>query len=156
MFGFHGEYPAVRPKAKFWRYLVKNCKKSAVKHSIENLFCRILWICLQPFVQDCLKTQVSISNSLQVPWFYIFWRFWYFRRLVLFSNWYLRQLRSKKYLNMIWIWYFSKNTILHFGVKYEFGTKRCSSCNRAVFKKRFYFNLLKTDHFWCFNALLNK
>ena len=101
MFGFHGEYPAVRPKAKFWRYLVKNCKKSAVKHSIENLFCRILWICLQPFVQDCLRTQVSISNSLQVPWFYIFWRFWYFKRLVLFSNWYLRQLNSKKYLNMI-------------------------------------------------------
>ena len=34
--GFDGEYPAVNPKAKFWRFLVKNCKKSAVKHSVEK------------------------------------------------------------------------------------------------------------------------
>ena len=36
MLGFDGEYPAVQPKAKFWHFLVKNCKKSAVKHSIEK------------------------------------------------------------------------------------------------------------------------
>ena len=36
MFGFNGEYPAVHPKVKFWRFLLKNCKKSAVKHSIEK------------------------------------------------------------------------------------------------------------------------
>ena len=36
MLGFDGEYPAVHPKAKFWRFSVKNCKKSAVKHSIEK------------------------------------------------------------------------------------------------------------------------
>ena len=30
------KYPAVQSKAKFWRILVKNCKKSAVKHSIEK------------------------------------------------------------------------------------------------------------------------
>ena len=35
-FGFDGEYPAVHPKAKLWRFSVKNCKKSAVKHSIEK------------------------------------------------------------------------------------------------------------------------
>ena len=34
--GFDGEYPAVHPKAKFWRLLVKNCKKSAVNHSTEK------------------------------------------------------------------------------------------------------------------------
>ena len=36
MFRFYGEYPAVQPKAKFWRFLVKNRKISAVKHSIEK------------------------------------------------------------------------------------------------------------------------
>ena len=36
MLGFDGEYPAVHPKARFWRFLVKNYKKSAVKHSIEK------------------------------------------------------------------------------------------------------------------------
>ena len=34
--GFDGEHPAAHPKAKFWRFLVKNCKKSAVKHSREK------------------------------------------------------------------------------------------------------------------------
>ena len=36
MLGFDGEYPAVHSRAKFWRFLVKNCKKSAVKHSVEK------------------------------------------------------------------------------------------------------------------------
>ena len=36
MIGFDGEYPAVHPKAKFWRLLVKNCKISAINHSIEK------------------------------------------------------------------------------------------------------------------------
>ena len=36
MLGFDGEYPAAQPKAKFWHSLVKNRKKSAVKHSIEK------------------------------------------------------------------------------------------------------------------------
>ena len=36
MLGFDGEYPAVHQKAKLSRFLVKNCKKSAVKHSIEK------------------------------------------------------------------------------------------------------------------------
>ena len=53
MLEFDGEHPAVQPKAEFWRFLVKNCKKSAVKHSVENLLCLISSICLQPFVQDC-------------------------------------------------------------------------------------------------------
>ena len=36
MLGFDGKYPAVQPKAKFWRFLVKYRKKSAVKNSIEK------------------------------------------------------------------------------------------------------------------------
>ena len=36
MFGFNDEYPAVHPKAKFWHFLVKYCKKSTVKHYIEK------------------------------------------------------------------------------------------------------------------------
>ena len=36
MLGFDGEYTAVQPKAKFSHFLVKNGKKSAVKHSMEN------------------------------------------------------------------------------------------------------------------------
>ena len=34
--GIDGEYPTVQPKSKFGRFVVKNCKKSAVKHSIER------------------------------------------------------------------------------------------------------------------------
>ena len=33
---FMCEYLAVHPKAKLWDFLVKNCKKSAVKHSKEK------------------------------------------------------------------------------------------------------------------------
>ena len=40
-------------------------------------------------------------------------------------------------------------------VKYEFRTKRCSTCIRPVFMKVFFFSLLKSDHFWDFNAFLN-
>ena len=36
MLWFDGEYQAVHPKAKFWRFLVKSCKKSSVKYSIEK------------------------------------------------------------------------------------------------------------------------
>ena len=51
--GFDGEYAAVHPKPTFWQFSVKNCKKSAVKHSVEKAILLILWICLQRFVQDC-------------------------------------------------------------------------------------------------------
>ena len=36
MLGFDGKYPVAHPKAKVWRFLLKYCKKSAVKHSIEK------------------------------------------------------------------------------------------------------------------------
>ena len=36
MLGFDGEYSACHAKARFWCFLVKNRKKSPVKHFIEN------------------------------------------------------------------------------------------------------------------------
>ena len=36
MLGSDGKYPAHHPKAKLSRFLVKICKKSQVKHSIEE------------------------------------------------------------------------------------------------------------------------
>ena len=61
MLGFDGEYPAVQPKAKFSRLLIKHGKKSAVKHSIEkpillnfvNLsatFCPRLYVCKDVYI----------------------------------------------------------------------------------------------------------
>ena len=52
MFGFNGEYPAVHPKLKVSRFLLKNCKISVAKNSIEKLILLNFVICLQPFVQD--------------------------------------------------------------------------------------------------------
>ena len=43
---------------------------------------------------------------------------------------------------------------MHFGVDYEFGTKRCSNCSRLVFVKKFWFFLLKSYHFFRFHAFL--
>ena len=43
----------------------KKSQKSAVKHSIENLFCLISWICLQPFVQDC----VNLNKESKLEYF---------------------------------------------------------------------------------------
>ena len=53
------------------------------------------------------------------------------------------------------IWHPLKNTIFHFNVKHDFGTKRCPSYSRAIFMKRFYFYPLKSFHFWGFNVFLN-
>ena len=36
MLGFDGEFPAVSPIAKLCRFLIKNCKKSALKHYTGN------------------------------------------------------------------------------------------------------------------------
>ena len=54
------------------------------------------------------------------------------------------------------IWYLSKNTILHFSVKYQFGTKCRSSCSRAVFKKRFYFFSTKDWSFFGFQCIFKQ
>ena len=71
-----------------------------------------------------LGKQIFISSSVHTPLFYISVGFG-----IVAKN--------------TWMWYLSKNTILCFSVKYEFGTKHCSSCSRVVFMKRFYFFLLK-------------
>ena len=62
MLGINGDYSAVHIKDKIWRFLVNSRTKSALKLFIEKLFYLISWICLQPFVQDCLKKQVFISS----------------------------------------------------------------------------------------------
>ena len=62
-------YPAVQPKAKFWRFLVKNHKKSAVKHSIEKPIL-LNFVNLSPtFVQDCscILIAVFIYQCSQIP-----------------------------------------------------------------------------------------
>ena len=45
---------------------------------------------------------------------------------------------------------------MHSSVRYKFGTKRHSNCSRAVFMKRFYFFILKTDHFWSLHVISKK
>ena len=79
MFEFNGEYPAVHPKVKFSRFLLKSCKNSAVKHSIQKPILLNFVNCIQPFVQDCWlkivalvwmwltteKRDVSSAKSLQ-------------------------------------------------------------------------------------------
>ena len=45
----------------------KNCEKSAVKYFIEEHILLNLWICLQLFVQDCLRKSIFIWNLVQTP-----------------------------------------------------------------------------------------
>ena len=73
MLGFDGEYPAVQPKAKCWHFLVKNCKKSVVKYSIEKPI-------LLNFVNSSLtlflrlwKVVIAICQKLRRL---IWWRQW--------------------------------------------------------------------------------
>ena len=85
MLGFDGKYPAVQPEAKFWRFLVKNWKKSAVKHSIEKpsllnfvslspTFCPRLWpssfLCpkmsfLQYFLELVPNASLRIATNMR-------------------------------------------------------------------------------------------
>ena len=66
MLGFDGEYPVIHSKGKYWRFLVKNSKKSAVKHSKEKPI--LLNFCLQPFVQDCTFKSFFFKYSDQNYW----------------------------------------------------------------------------------------
>ena len=81
--GFDGKYPTFHPRADLLRFLVKNCKKSAVKHSIEKSY----------FAQIC----EFVSNLLRK----IVWENRFLFLTHRSSNWFLRQLSCKKYLNMI-------------------------------------------------------
>ena len=55
-----------------------------------------------------------------------------------------------------YIWSISKSTVLHFSIKYKFGTKLLFQLPQAVFMNRFYFSVLKIDHFWSFHAFSKK
>ena len=82
------------------------------------------------FFQHCLRKQICISNSTQI-----------------FKADQLQKLLEYDILK--------KKNILHFSIKSELGTKRCSSCSRVVFMKICYFYVLKFDNFWGFNAFSN-
>ena len=151
MIGFDGEYPTIHPKTKFWRFLVKNCKKSAVKHSIEK---------------HILLNFVNLSSSLlskivRGNWFSFLNRsrlldFTFSEDFSIFSILFKMIFKETQLQKMPEYDIFQKNTILDFSVKYEFGTTRCSSCSRAVFVKWFYFYLLKTDHFLGCNCIVKQ
>ena len=53
-----------------------------------------------------------------------------------------------KNLNLIYF----KNHCLSFSVKQKVNTKTHCQCRGAVFVKRFYFFLLRNNHFWSFHA----
>ena len=85
----------------------------------------------------CLR----LCNSAQTFHFHIFWCFTYFKRPICSSNWYLEKLIRNKDLNLV---YFKKDYFLLYS--------QVRICCRALFMNRFYFFLLKTDHFWNFNT----
>ena len=119
-------------KLENFNFSLKSRQKSAVKQSfVSNPLTMIVWGNRFLFLA---RSRFLILHFLLI---------YYLKSPICSSNWYLGQLSCKK----IWIWYLSKNTILQFSVKSEFGTQCCSSCNRAVFMNRFYFFLLKTDNF---------
>ena len=70
MLGFDVDYPAFHPNAKFWRFLVKNCKKSAVTHSKEKLilpnfgnFSPIFCLRLQAKVGDKVVAKIDSDKK---------------------------------------------------------------------------------------------
>ena len=117
---------------------------------LQKLSCKIFH--RKTFCKDCLKKQIFISNPVQIPWFYVFLKILVFQKTHLLFKLIFRatQLQQRP------IWFISKSIILHLNVKYKFGTKRCSGCGRAVFKKSFSFFLLKNYHFCSFNAFSKK
>ena len=66
MLGSDGECPAVHPKAKFWRFSVKNRKKSAVKHSIEKPILLNTWNLTPNFCPRKWKWILLWPNGPQV------------------------------------------------------------------------------------------
>ena len=102
-------------------------------------------ISLQPLFQSCLRKDILISKLIQ-PLDFIFsedfsiWQAHSFFKLIFKVT----QCQKVPEYDI-----FQKNTVFRLGVKYKFSTKCCSSSSRTVFKNRFYFYLLKPDHFWC-------
>ena len=132
MLGINGDYSVVHIKDKIWRFLVNSRKKSALKLFIEKLFYLISWICLQHLTRIVWRNRFLFLARSRCPDFafsedFSNWKVW----LVLQNN-----ISGNSAIKNTWIWYLSKNTILHFSVNYEFGTKRCSSCSRPVFMKK--------------------
>ena len=132
--GIAGNILAGLLKITFWQLLCKIAKKTAVKHFIEKPILRNFVYCLQYFVQGCPRKHVFISNSAQTKWnlctFFIYFGIW--------KNLFTLETR-KKVAKKTLIWYISRSAILHFSVKYKFGTKNRSNWNSAVFMYSFFY-----------------
>ena len=98
MFGFNGEYPAVNPKVKFWRFSLKNCKISVVKNSIEK---PILLNFMNLSLTFCPRLYIEISHCIIDP--KLEWCKWHISRF-----WYCVQNHSIKTLILV----FSKSSWL--------------------------------------------
>ena len=151
MLGFDGEYPAVHPNAKFWRFLLNNCKKSAVKHSILFTF-----VNLSPNFCPRLSEETDFHfqlgpNLLILHFLKILYLVSEKAHLLLKLSFKATQLQKMPECDI-----FQRALFCILASSMNLGTKRCFSYNRAAFMKRFYFHPLKTDHFGSFNAFLNK
>ena len=51
------------PKNQIWTVVLQNCKKWAVKHSVEKPTYTIYWICVHYFVQGCRHNKVIPTLS---------------------------------------------------------------------------------------------
>ena len=143
----------MKPKAKFWHFLWKNCKKSAVNHSIKKVIL-INFVNLSPTFCPRLFEEIDLYLwPRPYPLILHFLKILVFEKTHLLFKLIFKATHLRKNSG---IEYLSKNTILHLRVKNELGTKRYSSCCSTVFIKRFYYCWKKTVHFWGFNAFLNK
>ena len=137
MLGFDGEYLAIQPKTKFCCFLVKNGKKSTIKYSIEKPI-SLNFVNLSPRFCPTLSEETKLYLQLDPDLLILhFLKFLIFEK----SHWLFKLIFNPTQLQKIPKYdIFQKNTIFHFSVKYEFRTKRCCSCSRAVFMKTFYFS----------------
>ena len=149
---FDGKYPALDQKTKFCRVLVKDWKKSAAKHSIEKAI-------LLNFVNLYLTFCPRLSEETD----FYFWLglsplIWYLLLILLFEKTHLvfklifkaTQLQKVPEYDIFPEILF--NTLVS---SMNLGLKPVLVAAAQCLKK-IYFYRLKTDHLWCFNALLNK
>ena len=107
----------------------------------SNILSKIVWGNRFSFISWSRPLDFIFSEDFSI------WKLWFALQIDIVDN---------SVAKNNWIWCFSKNTILQFSVKYEFGTKRYSSCSRTVFMNRFYLFLLKNDHFLGFQCIFQQ
>ena len=99
---FDGEYPTAHQNARFWCFSVKTRKKSALNLSTAKPillnFAEFVYNLLSKIVWGNRSLFLTRSRPLD---FTFFWRFYYFKRPIRSSNWYLTQLSFKNYQKMV-------------------------------------------------------